>query len=168
MSKNKDLPKEPEKGVEDSVDNSSYFPVEIQNILQEVPKEKRNLVLGQLLSVTTRESHSGPLPSPKTLGKYNQIINKGAERSMSMAENQSNHRMTIEKTAIKRQFNQSGIGQVFALIIAIIALLISWDLASKGHDEVASIIGGTTVVGLVSAFIYGKRKQKKDLGEKDN
>ena len=87
---------------------------------------------------------------------------------MSMAENQSNHRMTIEKTAIKRQFNQSGIGQVFALIIAIIALLISWDLASKGHDEVASIIGGTTVVGLVSAFIYGKRKQKKDLGEKDN
>ena len=28
MSKNKDLPKEHEKGVEDSVDNSSNFPVE--------------------------------------------------------------------------------------------------------------------------------------------
>lgn len=152
---------------EDPNNNSSNLPVEIKSILEQVPKEKRNLVLRQLLSVTIRESHSGPLPAPSTLEKYNNIIEKGAERIMVMAEKQSGHRIELEKTAITKQLKQSGIGQVFALIIAILALIISWDLASNGHDTVAGIIGGTTVIGLVSAFIYGKQSQRKDLNEKE-
>lgn len=38
------------------------------------------------------------------------------------------------------------------------ALGVSAYLAVHGHDTVAGIIGGTTVVGLVSAFVIGQKK----------
>jgi hypothetical protein len=44
------------------------------------------------------------------------------------------------------------------LIIGCVALAVSAYLAMNGHDTVAGIIGGTTVVGLVSAFVIGQRK----------
>ncbi|MEI7296637.1 hypothetical protein WCQ02_31225 [Paraburkholderia tropica] len=44
------------------------------------------------------------------------------------------------------------------LIIGCFALGVSAYLAMNGHDTVAGIIGGTTVVGLVSAFVIGQRK----------
>ena len=44
------------------------------------------------------------------------------------------------------------------LIIGCVALGVSAYVAMRGHDTVAGIIGGTTVVGLVSAFVIGQRK----------
>lgn len=85
---------------------------------------------------------------------------------MSMAENQMAHRHLMEKTQTNRLLNQSAAGQYFALIIALVALFFSWDLAKSGHDEVAGVIGGTTVLGLVSTFIYGKFAQSKSSDNK--
>lgn len=47
-------------------------------------------------------------------------------------------------------------GIVAGLIIGVVALGVSAYLALEGHDVVAGIIGGTTVVGLVGAFVVGK------------
>jgi hypothetical protein len=49
-------------------------------------------------------------------------------------------------------------GLLAGFSIGAIALSISYLLAMAGHDWVASVIGGTTVVALVGAFIYGKKK----------
>lgn len=46
-------------------------------------------------------------------------------------------------------------GIVAGLTIGSIALLAAHQLALAGHDWVAGIIGGTTVIGLVSAFVIG-------------
>lgn len=54
------------------------------------------------------------------------------------------------------------VGVVAGLTIAVLALYFSYSLAMAGHDGVAAIIGGTTVVALVGAFIYGKKKVAKD------
>lgn len=84
-----------------------------------------------------------------------------------MAEKQSDHRMELEKSTIRRQLNQSGIGQILAFLVSLGCIGASSWLAVEGHDAVAGVIGGTTVVGLVSVFIYGKVAQQKDLKEKD-
>lgn len=44
------------------------------------------------------------------------------------------------------------------LIIGCVALALSTYLAMHEHDWVAGVIGGTTVVGLVSAFVIGQRR----------
>jgi uncharacterized membrane protein len=40
--------------------------------------------------------HSGPLPPPEDLAKYNMIVPDAAERILRMAEKQQAHRMELE------------------------------------------------------------------------
>lgn len=119
----------------------------------------------EVLISVERSIHSGPIPSPEALQKYNKIIPDGAHRIMKMAENQSEHRISIEKKVINNQLFQSKLGQTLAFVIALVCLYVSWDLAKSGYEIVASIIGGVTILGLVSTFIYGKVKQKENLKE---
>jgi uncharacterized membrane protein len=84
---------------------------------------------------------------------------------MKMAENQSMHRIELEKYAIREELKQSKKGQIFGFILAIVGMLIAFGLAYLGHDTVAGIFGTTTIVGLVTIFVFGKRKQNKDFEE---
>ena len=106
-----------------------------------------------------QEVHEGPLPSPRDLEKYNQIIPNGAERIMKMAEKQSAHRIEMEKVAINGEVKQSGRGQNYGFTLAIILILIATLLALTGHEAVACIIGGTTIVSLCTVFVVGKTKK---------
>lgn len=47
-------------------------------------------------------------------------------------------------------------GLWFALVIALLGLSIAAYLALQDQTVVASVVGGTTLVGLVAAFIVGK------------
>ncbi|WP_143694856.1 hypothetical protein [Variovorax sp. JS1663] len=51
------------------------------------------------------------------------------------------------------------LGIVAGLVIGFCALYASYHLAMANHDAVAGVIGGTTVVGLVSAFVIGVRRR---------
>ena len=56
-------------------------------------------------------------------------------------------------------FTERIIGLGSGLTIGCTALWASYVLAMNGHDLVASIIGGTTVIGLVSAFVFGVKRR---------
>jgi hypothetical protein len=58
-------------------------------------------------------------------------------------------------------------GILAGLAIGLIALLASYHLAMAGHDWVAGIIGGTTVIGLVSAFVIGAKHKPTDRSQRD-
>ena len=128
-----------------SKQEAKELPEEIERIIADLPDEKKDEARENLISLTTtiieHQSHSGPLPSPQTIKNYDSIIENGAERIFRMNENQSSHRIEIEKKIYTSQIRQSGIGQIFGFIIAIIALLITWDLAKLNQVAVASIIG---------------------------
>jgi len=80
-----------------------------------------------------------------------------------MAENQSSHRIELEKHAIKEELRQSKNGQIFGFILAIIGMIIAFFLAYLGHEIVAGIFGTTTIVGLVTVFVIGKKRQDKEV-----
>jgi len=73
--------------------------------------------------------HRGPLPPPDVLKNYALVVKDGPERIMTMAENQSAHRMRMEKSALGSQSTQSLLGQIFTFVIAVGALYIAYDLA---------------------------------------
>jgi hypothetical protein len=52
-------------------------------------------------------------------------------------------------------------GLVFALLIAMLGLSVATYLAINSKEVTASIIGGATLVGLVTAFIAGKKTESK-------
>ena len=85
---------------------------------------------------------------------------------MTMAEKQSDHRIEIEKIAVGSQQKQGMRGQIFAFIIAILAILASVYLSVMGHPFTGGILGGGTVVSLVTLFITGRIIQRRDLQRK--
>jgi hypothetical protein len=69
-------------------------------VLKDIPGNKR-----AVLAKVTVERHEismrrGPLPDPAELAAYNEIIPNGADRIMRMAEDQSTHRIGIEKIVV--------------------------------------------------------------------
>jgi uncharacterized membrane protein len=129
-----------------------------------LPKDRARKIV-QTVAISMK-SHSGPLPDPETLNRYNEIIPNGADRIMIGFEKQLDHRIDIENHAIKGQVRQSDRGQLFAFIIAIAVLLASFWLINQGHDTAGTILGSVDLVALVTVFITGKAQQKKNLQEK--
>jgi hypothetical protein len=64
------------------------------------------------------------------------------------------------------QVQQSGRGQLYALIVSLSLIASAVWLALTGHAIVGGIFGGGTLVGAAAVFITGKRQQAVDLSEK--
>lgn len=111
-------------------------------------------------------ARSSPLPPPKELQEYEQIVPGITDRLMASLEKQQNHRMELEKTVIKTDALRSLRGQVFAFILAAIAIIGGIVLLLKGLNIAGlSVLVGTTTT-LSGAFIYGKRQNRKEREEK--
>lgn len=102
------------------------------------------------------EQFSGPIPSPDVLARYNEIVPNAAERILVMAESDATHQREIEMAALNAQRRERRLGQVFGFSIGIAALAVAALALMKGHAAAASVIGGTTVVGLVAVFVTGR------------
>ena len=110
---------------------------------------------------------SGPIPPPELLAKYGEIIPNGADRILTMAENQSTHRQCIEKWAIIGGTILSYFGVLCAGIIAVGTLYFGSQLIREGHVVSGSIFAGSGLVGLVTAFIYGTRSRRQERLQRD-
>ncbi len=120
-------------------------------------------------AVTHRQTFAhweGPLPPPGALQQFNEVIPNGAERVMVLCEKQSSHRQELERKVIDSRIANMKRGQIFALLIAILALLVAGYCAHIGQPIVALTIAGIDIVSLTSVFMYGSRTQRKELQER--
>ena len=112
---------------------------------------------------TASSTFIGPLPPPEVLLQYENASPGAADRILTMSEKQSEHRQYLEKTVILSQEKCSAIGQKFALIIAILCIVACCFCAYVGQPAPASVIGGATIIGSITAFLKGKQKREQDL-----
>lgn len=149
------------------------LPAEYREVAHQLTDENPNVFVGMnasqkieviktfgLTSIKAM-AHSGPLPDPESLARYNEIIPNGADRIMKMAENQQGHRFDIERKVVKGTNNQTTRGQWFALIIALILIGAAIFFGINKQPELAKSILITTLIGVVGLFISGKYLQKK-------
>jgi uncharacterized membrane protein len=87
---------------------------------------------------------------------------------MKMAEQQSAHRISLESTVVNSQQKQSFCGQIFGLIIGLAGLGLATFAAVHDQPWFGSIIGGSTLVSLVSVFVYARwaelNKKREQMG----
>jgi uncharacterized membrane protein len=126
-----------------------------------IPKEEKARIAIQIASY-----FRGPLPPPDILEAYNQIVDGGAERIFRKFEEQSEHRMNLERLAIGEELKQSKRGQIFGFIVALFGLSLAAFMAYLGHEAFASILGGGTILSLVTVFVVGKVKQHTQIKKK--
>jgi uncharacterized membrane protein len=168
----KDSENTSESNLNKDIKEENTLPIsdDIKSILDDpdIPKEKKEKLIKALgiITLTKTVSFSGPIPPPEILEKYNKVTPNGGERIMQMAEKQLEHRTHLEDYVIKEELNQSKRGQIFGFVLAIVVLLFVLILSILGHEMVASILGGTTMIGLVAVFVIGKKLQQKDLKSK--
>ena len=152
------VPAEQKKTIEDLLREQA------PEVLRAIPIDKRSQ-LSKKISMSM-EIRSGPLPSPKDIAAYNEIIPQGADRIMRMAEKQSAHRIEMETLVIGSQQTQATRGQVFALIIALFSIVAAAYCGATGQPWLGGVLGGATLVSLVSAFLVSQKRQREDLEEK--
>jgi uncharacterized membrane protein len=126
---------------------------------------------GQLIQLISKKilarSHSGPLPAPEDYREYENILPGSADRILKMAEE-----ITYAHTAdIKRQTDiedrNSFWGLIFAFVIVIIVLGISFFSLLKGLNLVGFGIIVAELASLVIAFVYQfKSKKNRDSKSK--
>jgi uncharacterized membrane protein len=155
----------------DGIDKS--IPKEIEEIFRDRPEILEQLK-DYILSFVTQEvsisqTFIGPLPPPEVLKGYKEVDENFPSLIREMAINQLQHR--IQQEAKELEMNdkhvtelilQSKTGQWMAFVLSILSLGLSTVMAVYGHEVLASIIGGTTLVGLATIFIQGKHAQNRN------
>ena len=103
----------------------------------------------------------GPIPHPDLLKGYNEIVPGAAERILAMAEDDAAHQRSMEVAALEAAKSEARLGQWLGFFIGMAALGTSLVALFLGSPWVASILGGTTVIGLVSVFVVGRLRKPK-------
>lgn len=110
--------------------------------------------------------YEGPLPPPQLIEDYEHILPGAAERIFLRVEQQSDHRMSMEKTALGSDVFNSRAGVVCATVVSLAFLGVGFQLVRTGHDWAGTAIATIDIVGLVTAFIVGTNSRRGERVQK--
>lgn len=127
------------------------------------PVERGELKQILLRVVSISESTAGPLPHPDFLRQYGKLIPDGAERIMSMAEQEQRHRhgretreQALIETAELHDYTITKRGQLFGLSICVIVVMAAGGFAFMGQPGLAALLMGLDLVALAAVFVAGR------------
>ncbi|MDI9364060.1 MAG: DUF2335 domain-containing protein [Flavobacterium sp.] len=152
------------KGNEQEIEKSEsegVIPEDVKFIIKDLPEPQQKAVMA-ISVLMKKETFRSPLPPPDFLIGYNEALPNGADRIVSLIEQQSRHRMERERTVMDEEIRQSKSGQLYGFIIAMAFLIVSGFLIYSGHDVSGTIIGTIDLVALVGVFALGKLTKKED------
>ncbi len=100
--------------------------------------------------LVAHQSYEGPLPPPKFFEQYEQVLPGAAERMMSSAEKQNDHRIRQEDRMIRHACRTETVGQVCAVAVSAGAIYAATIVT---NPWVAAALIGTPLVSIVKLFI---------------
>jgi len=131
-----------------------------------LPQAKKSNHAPPKIHRTERYEFSGPLPPPNVLQQYNDAVPDAAERILLMAEQQSQHRQSLERRVIGTGSRDSLIGLIFGLIIGLAGIAGSTICILSRQQTGGLILGGGTLASLVGVFVYGSRQRRLERESK--
>jgi uncharacterized membrane protein len=143
--------------------DSELLPAEIEKDIESLPEAVRPPIRRIVAHF------SGPLPPPSHFAQYDTVVPGAAERILSLAEQESRHRRSIEKMIAEAEVDdrvaarrERKRGQDYGLAIGLFTISAGALTACLGHPIVGTFLGTGGVLGLVTAFVYGRRQEKDD------
>lgn len=106
--------------------------------------------------VTQASAHRGPMPSPKTLAEYDQVVPGLAREIVDMAKAEQSHRHSMEDMVVRGDRDATSRGQKYGLAALVLLLLIGIYMVHEDQAQAAAWLLGTTVVGVVGVFVTGR------------
>lgn len=109
-----------------------------------------------------RYESTGPWPHPEMLRQYELILPGAADRMITMAERQMEHRHDMERNVVVGGTRRATGGLVAGLIVALAFGWWSYELVIHGYGVAGTILGSFDLVSLVSVFVIGRNKQAEE------
>ena len=138
----------------------SLTPLELINY---IPEDKREEIISRIV---LQEEYAGPLAHPRIVAGYEQFLPGSADRILTMAESQQQHRMHQEdrgqQAAIERDKRAMNRGFALAFVLMLVSALAIY----VGSDLVGFGIVTTSVVSLAGVFLYSHHSTRQELREK--
>ena len=106
--------------------------------------------------VQQRTSWSGPLPNPKDLQAYEEIVPGAADRIITMAEGFAEHQKQMEGRSLDAFASDRRQGRVFGTVVVLAAFGFAGTALLTGDSDIAMRVGGGVVVFLASVFVLGQ------------
>lgn len=114
---------------------------------------------GQIdVSSTTTDS---PILPIEQIARLRDIVPNRVEWVFDQTQIESDSRRSETKRINTMIFVERMAGLIFALLVSLLGIGAAVYLAIQGKEITASIIGGTTLVGLVTAFVAGRMRDPK-------
>jgi uncharacterized membrane protein len=117
--------------------------------------------------------YQGPLPPASELQRYEQVraefgerIMQMAERQLAMAESQMKHRQAIETRVITTNVRLSYLGLVSGFVLGAGGLCAAVYLIRLGRELGGGAAFIASLATLAGLFIYGRKRQEKQLNQK--
>lgn len=142
----------------------------------EIPKEEA-IRLERIVTAATNkavrvaikgEMFSGPLPKPEHLKQYGAILPSAPQDILNEFKANGKHVRECEKLALKGAIARDLVSQIFALLLAVLAIGLAIWMTILGHDKVAIALIVLTGSGLVIPFLGFKSKKKTETSDKDD
>lgn len=140
----------------EAIQQDDPITADVIEVLDDLPKEKQQIILKSVLSFRRREMYSGPLPPSEDFGNYEKTLPGAANRILELAEKQLDHRMKNENKIIDNTINLTNRGQWIGAVLAAFGLSIALILGLYNHDFLAGSIGVTTVIYLAVLFVTNR------------
>lgn len=115
------------------------------------------------IAVAHQQEFSGPLPPPGVLEHYNKVHPNAAERILTMAESQSQHRIDLEAKVINSDIARARLGLWFGFVLGLLVEAAGIVLIYTGKPVTGGILSGSTIIGLVAAFVYGSSTRRSQF-----
>lgn len=110
--------------------------------------------------MVSMKHHRGPLPAPEDFGQYERVLPGSARQIVDMAIRSLDGRIRagereqdLADSFQAKDFQEARLGQIFAFIIAMTAILGGIALIAAGHDWPGTTLVGATLLAMVVAFI---------------
>lgn len=137
---------------------------QVLEIIENQPEKVRESITKILVS--EKMSYEGPIPPPSLLKEFDSVIPNGADRIMTMAEKQLEHRIDLESKVVSANNRDSFLGVIFAGSLGLIAVVGGIYLILKDKNIQGFVLMLGTIGTLVSVYIRSTKKDEQDLNNK--
>lgn len=127
---------------------------EVRPFLQPDKVQEATQHIGQMVvSELYQEFHQGPLPTPRLLNGYEEVLPGSAERIVQMAEREQEHRHGQEGRIVGGEIGLKFIGQGFAFASLILMIGLLAYMVYAGAAGQAATLGVVMVTGVIGLFL---------------
>lgn len=103
------------------------------------------------------ELANGDLPSAETVEVYEQVLPGAADRILSMLEEQSTHRMRMERTLVESAARTERLGQLLGLAFVLVVFLVGTWLITTDHSVPGTLLAVADLALLAAVFVHRDR-----------